>query len=198
LGDEATVYVTGHGELFSRAFRAVILSVARSYVIALCVITPMMILMIGSFWRGLLAMIPNLIPVCLVLALMGFRDIPFDGSTMLVGAIVLGVAVDDTIHFMHKFTRYLEDGLEPRLAVRETMRTTGTALLFTTLVLMAGFSAFLFAYMENAQTFGLLTTYATGVAFLADVLVGPALMVLAARRRESAPFVPVALQEAVE
>ena len=128
-------------------------------------------------------MIPNLIPVYLVLGFAGWHDIPLDGSTMLIGAIVIGIAVDDTIHFMHKFNRYLEDGLEPALAVRETLRTTGSALLFTSLVLMAGFSSFLFAYMDMAKEFGVLTAFATCVALAADVIVGPALMMLVTRRR---------------
>jgi predicted RND superfamily exporter protein len=67
--------------------------------------------------------------------------------------------------------------------VRETLRTTGSALLFTTLVLMAGFGSFLFAYMDMAKWFGVLTLFATGVAFLADVVVGPALMMVVTRGR---------------
>jgi predicted RND superfamily exporter protein len=183
LGPDVGLVITGNGELFSRAFRAVILSRFRSYAIALAIIVPMMIILVGNVWRGLVAMIPNLIPVYLALGFAGWHDIPLDGSTMLIGAIVIGIAVDDTIHFMHKFNRYLEDGLEPALAVRETLRTTGSALLFTSLVLMAGFSSFLFAYMDNAKWFGVLTAFATCVALAADVIVGPALMMLVTRRR---------------
>jgi predicted RND superfamily exporter protein len=183
LGPDVGLVITGNGELFSRAFRAVILSMFRSYAIALAIIVPMMIILVGNVWRGLVAMIPNLIPVYLVLGFAGWHDIPLDGSTMLIGAIVIGIAVDDTIHFMHKFNRYLEDGLEPALAVRETLRTTGSALLFTSLVLMAGFGSFLFAYMDMAKQFGVLITFATCAALAADVIVGPALMMLVTRRR---------------
>ena len=113
---------------------------------------------------------------------------------MLVGAIVIGIAVDDTIHFMHKFNRHLEDGMEPALAVRETLRTTGSALLFTSLILMAGFSSFLFAYMDMAKWFGVLTAFATFAALAADVIVGPALMMLVTWRRaarsDSGPSTP--------
>ena len=93
---------------------------------------------------------------------------------MLIGGVILGVAVDDTIHFMHKFNRYYEDFGDPVEAVLETLATTGTAMLFTSLVLCAGFSVFMTNYLENTAWFGLLAAFATAVAFLADVLVAPA------------------------
>ncbi len=158
-----------------------IVSLSRSYLFALLVITPVMILLIGNIRRGLLAMIPNLIPVYLVLCLMGALDIPLDASTLLIGAIIIGLAVDDTIHFMHKFNRYYEDCGDARQAVRETLTTTGAALLFTSLVLTLGFSVFLGGYMRNGVWFGLLSCSGAIVAFAADILVAPALMVLATR-----------------
>ena len=186
LGEDVEFAFTGGLALFSRVMGAVIASMARSYVFTLLVITPIMILLIGNLKRGLLSMIPNLIPVYLVLALMGFADIPLDMSTLLIGGVVIGLAVDDTIHFMHKFGRYYEETGDPHLAVHETLATTGSALLFTSLVLCLGFSVFLGAYMQNTFWFGLLTASATAIAFLADVVLGPALMVLATRREERA------------
>jgi predicted RND superfamily exporter protein len=181
LGEEMDFELTGAVPLFSSTHRAVILSMARSYGFALLVITPVMILMIGSVGRGLVAMIPNLVPIYLVLALMGAAEIPLDVSTMLVGSIAIGLAVDDTIHFMHKFDRYLEETGDPRIAVHQTLATTGAALLFTSLLLIAGSSVFLFAYMNNAVHFGLLIGFAALVAFLADMLLAPSLMVLFTR-----------------
>jgi hypothetical protein len=107
---------------------------------------------------------------------MGWVGIRLDGSTLLVGAIVLGLAVDDTIHFMHKFHRYFEETGDLETAVAETMRTTGSALLFTSLVLVAGFSIFGLSEMANIRVFGLLSAFAAAVAFLADLLVAPALL----------------------
>lgn len=176
--------LTGTIVLLGEIFTAVILSMARSYLLALAVITPIMILLIGNLGRGLLAMIPNLIPLYLVLSVMGWLQIPLDASTLLVGGIVIGIAVDDTIHFMHKFNRYFEDSGDPQLAVRETLRTTGTAMLFTSLVLSLGLSVFLAAYLVNTLWFGLLAAFACATAFLADVTVAPALMVLVTRRHE--------------
>jgi predicted RND superfamily exporter protein len=183
LGDTATFELMGGSVLFTKVFQGVIVSLARSYLFAFIVITPLLVLLIGNLRQGLAAMIPNLIPVYLVLAMMGYASIPIDISTLLIGGIVLGVAVDDTIHFMHKFTRYYQQSGDPRWAVNETLATTGTALLFTSLILTFGFVVYTAAYLNNVQWFGLLAGCATVTAFLADVIVGPALMVLVTTKR---------------
>jgi hypothetical protein len=170
-------------EILGRVFRNVILSLARSYAFALLVITPLMVLLIGNLRRGLVAMIPNLIPIYLVLAVMGWSGIPLDASTLLIGGVIIGLAVDDTIHFMHKFSRYFEDCGDARVAVHETLSTTGTALFFTSLVLASGFATFLASYMRTTLWFGSLCLVGTVAAFLADILLGPALMVLVTRKR---------------
>jgi predicted RND superfamily exporter protein len=184
LGEDLDLQMTGMAVLFSRTFKAVIISMTRSYIFALIVIMPMLILLIGSLRRGIASMMLNLTPVFLVLGLMGWAGIPLDASTLLVGGIIIGLAVDDTIHFMHKFNRYFDDSGDARLAVQETLQTTGSALLFTSLVLSLGFSSFMFAYMVNGFQFGLLTSFACVVAFLADVIVAPALMILVTRTYE--------------
>jgi len=112
---------------------------------------------------------------------MGWLDIPLDNSSLLIGCVVIGLAVDDTIHFVHKFQRYFAQTGDARLAVRRTLETTGAALLFTSLVLAAGFSVMMLAYMDNAAQFGMLASFATVTAFLADIVLSPALMVLATR-----------------
>ncbi len=178
LGPGLPFELTGGAPLYSQVFKNIVLSMARSYVFALVVITPLLVLLVGNLRRGLVAMIPNLIPVFMVLGLMGWLDIPLDMTSLLIGGIVIGLAVDDTIHFMHKFNRYYEDTGSATEAVRETLATTGRALLFTSLVLGLGFAVFFFAYMNNTSWFGVLVSFACLVAFLADVLVGPALMVL--------------------
>ena len=123
-------------------------------------------------------MLPNLLPIDLTLALMGWLGVVLDNSSLLVGCVIIGLAVDDTIHFMHRFGRNLAKSGDARAAVRETLQTTGSALLFTSLVLAGGFAVIGFAYMRNAQEFGILACFAAIVAFLADVILAPALMVL--------------------
>ncbi|MGY8739029.1 MAG: hypothetical protein ACKVIW_16100, partial [bacterium] len=116
----ATYQLTGLMTLLATIFDAVIVSMGRSYVFAIVVITPLMMLLLGSLRRGLVSMVPNLFPVVAVLAVLGWGQIPIDMTTMLIGAMVIGIAVDDTIHFMHKFHRYFEETGDIELAVTET------------------------------------------------------------------------------
>ncbi|MDX2447356.1 MAG: MMPL family transporter, partial [Desulfobacterales bacterium] len=104
---------------------------------------------------------------------------PMDAFTMMVGSIAIGLAVDDTIHFMHNFRRYYEENGDPVRAVQETLNTTGRAMLVTTVVLSIGFFIFMFADMKNIFNFGFLTGITIIMALLSDYFVAPALMVLA-------------------
>jgi predicted RND superfamily exporter protein len=182
LGGDVAVGLTGFSALMARAAESFVVTMVRSYAVALVVITPLMIFLLGSLRLGMLSMLPNLAPVLLTLGLMGWLDIPLDMSTTLIGGIILGLAVDDTIHFVHGFQRAFAARGDARQAVRETLETTGTAMLFTSLVLGAGFLVFTLAYTDTVAVFGWLTAFATFTAFLADVTLAPALMVLAARR----------------
>lgn len=178
MGEEAEVQVTGMGALTARTMTAVIHSMTRSYLIAFLLITPLMVLMIGSLRAGLVSMVPNLMPILVTLGLMGALDMPIDTATLMVGAIALGLAVDDTIHFIHGFQRrYLKSG-DAALAIRQTLETTGKALLFTSIVLSLGFFMFMLGELSSVFAFGLLAGTAIGVAFVADIVITPALLVL--------------------
>jgi hypothetical protein len=196
LGDQAEVEITGFMPVLAGVVDAVIRSMARSYVIALVVITPLMMLLLRDPRLGLLSMIPNLLPVIFTLGLMGWLGLRIDSTTMMIGAMVVGLAVDDTIHFMHKFRLYFSESGDAREAIHETLSSTGAALLFTSLVLMGGFFVFALGSMSNTRVFGLLAGLAALVALIADVVVGPALMVLATRReaRRVVGEAPIALE----
>jgi len=164
--------------VIGRTFGAVIESMASSYLIALVIITLLMVWLIGSLRVGLVSMIPNLLPVVATLGLMGALSIPLDPFTLLIGCIVIGVAVDDTIHFFHGFVRYREESGDSVFAIRETLRTTGRALLVSSLTLAAGFWAFTLSSLTSIVSFGSLAAFAIVVAFVADVVVAPALLIL--------------------
>jgi hypothetical protein len=114
---------------------------------------------------------------------MGFAGIALDSTTMMIGAMVIGIAVDDTIHFMHKFHRHFDDTADLEYAVCETLRTTGSAMLFTSVALTLGFVTFAGSQMTNIRIFGLFSAFATVVAFAADLWVGPALLAWIERTR---------------
>jgi len=175
---EAEVKITGMIALLFRTIYNVSVSMAKSYLIAIVVITILMIFLIGRIRIGLLSMIPNLTPILIMLGIMGTFSLPMDVFAMLVGSIAIGLAVDDTIHFMHNFRRYYEASGDPAGAVYETLHTAGRAMLVTTVVLSIGFFIFMLADMNNLINFGLLTGLTIIMALLADFFLAPALMVV--------------------
>lgn len=176
LGESVEITITGMNALLSRTMSATIVSMAESYVIAALVITVMMILLLGDIKIGLISMIPNLLPIILTLGLMGWLGLPLDLFTMLIGSIAIGLAVDDTIHFMHNYRRYHHETGDVYQAVHKTLLSSGRAMLITTIVLATGFFLYLFSTMSNLFNFGLLTGFTIIMALFADFLLAPALM----------------------
>ena len=185
LDGAAEPHFTGIMKIVGDTINAVIMSMAKTYVFAFAIITPLMVLLIGQVRIGLVAMIPNLTPIIITLGLMGWTGIPLDAFTLLVGSIAIGLAVDDTIHFMHHFRHYYEETGSVSLGIRETLRSTGQALLYTSLVLSSGFFIYMLASMQNLFYFGFLTGLTILLAFVSDVILAPALITLAMRRDES-------------
>lgn len=176
MGPDVTVTFTGIVPLFARTIHNAIITMRRSYVSAGLVIAVMMILLIGRFGLGLMSMIPNLLPIVLTMGFMGFAGLRLDLFSMLIGSIAIGLAVDDTVHFLHNFRRYHEAHASVRIAVRETLLGTGRAMLITTCVLSVGFFVFTLSSMQNLSNFGLLTGMCIIVALLADYFLTPALL----------------------
>lgn len=170
------VAVTGVTVLFARIMAATIYSMAESYVIAAFVISLMMVLMIGRLRLGLLSMIPNLLPILMAIAVIGWFSLPMDLFTMMVGSIAIGLAVDDTIHFMHNFVRYFNLYDDVEKAVEVTMQGTGKAMFTTSVVLAAGFLIYMMATMKNLYNFGLITAVAVIFALVGNLVLAPALM----------------------
>jgi predicted RND superfamily exporter protein len=185
LGGTAELSFTGVMKIMGDTINAVIISMAKTYLVAFAIITPLMVLLIGRVRIGLVAMIPNLTPIIITLGLMGWTGIPLDAFTLLVGSIAIGLAVDDTIHFMHHFRHYYEKTGSVSQGISETLRSTGQALLYTSIVLSSGFFIYMLASMQNLFYFGLLTGLTILLAFLCDVILAPALITLTLRREES-------------
>ena len=180
----AETTITGMGSLFVRTLDTAINSTRTSYLVAAVVITLMMIILLGELKLGLISMIPNLLPIVIALGVLAAIKIPLDMFTMLVGSIAIGLAVDDTIHFMHNFKRYFHQTGDVKLAVEKTLHTTGRAIVVTTIVLCLGFFIFMAATMNNVFRFGALTGSTILLALVADLLLAPALMMLLYGRKQ--------------
>jgi predicted RND superfamily exporter protein len=177
--DEVTT--TGMIPLLIHTFAGAVHSSVESYIIAFVLITLMMIFILGSVRIGLLSMVPNFTPIILGLFIMVLKPIPLDMFTLLIGSIAIGLAVDDTIHFMHNFKRYYLQTGDAAKAIEHTFYTTGKAMVITSMVLSLGFYAYMMANMISVQNFGLLTGSVILFALLADLLLAPALMMVVSK-----------------
>jgi predicted RND superfamily exporter protein len=176
--DMASINVTGTLPILSTTITKSIESSIESYIIAFIVIAILMVLLIGNFKLGLLSMIPNLTPIMFGIAFMVVFELPLDMFTILIGAIAIGMVVDDTIHYMHNFKRYYILHNDVDEAIRLTLHSSGRAIFITSMVLSSGFLVFMFASMTNLFNFGLITGVTVIVAMLTNLTLTGALMKL--------------------
>lgn len=153
-------------------------SIATTFLVIVVVIG----VMFRSLRYALLAMPANVIPVAGTLGFMGYAGIDLDASTVLIASISLGIAVDDTIHFLFKFRALAEESGDDARAVDETLRTTGVAIAATSLVLALGFAVICLAEVKSVALFGLLTAVTMVSALIGELFVTPAVILTFARR----------------
>ena len=149
-----------------------------SFSMAFLAITIMMVLVLRSFKLGLISMIPNVFPVIISLGFIGYSGIPLSIPLMMMSAVIIGVAVDDTIHF---FSRYRLEfsrlgGYEQ--ALKATLMTVGRPITFTTITLVVGFSVYTLSNTYSLIHFGLMAGFAFIWALLADFFLAPAMLLL--------------------
>jgi predicted RND superfamily exporter protein len=160
----------------------VLRSFGPSIVLALALIWGVMSLLFRSARFGLLAMIPNVFPLVVLLGVMVLAGVPLKPSTILVFSIAFGIAVDDSIHMMGRFTQRMSRGSSHGRAVRGALRETGPALVMSTVVVTAGFSLLLISRFELLFLVGLLTATTAVTALVADLFLFPALLGLMGNR----------------
>ncbi|MDE0786537.1 MAG: MMPL family transporter [Porticoccaceae bacterium] len=150
----------------------------NGFALALLLISVIMIVTLGSLRGGLMGMIPNAIPAFLGLGLMGLFGIPLDTDTLLIAPVILGIAVDDTIHFMTHYRVELSKSKSVSIALESAIREVGQAVLFTTMIIGLGFAVLSFSdYMGMAKVgfFGSLSIF---VALLCDLFLIPAMIIV--------------------
>ena len=171
-----TVRFTGFPLLYIDMDRYLVRSQILSFALVLGVLLLLLAALYRSLTVGLLAMIPNVLPIAVVLGLMGWLGIPLEGSTIMIASIAIGIGVDDTIHFLHRFRAEVASGADLSAATRATLRGVGRPVLFTSTVLTLGFWVFCFSDFIGMRNFGGLTGVAIVAALLADLLVLPAIL----------------------
>ena len=171
---DLTFTATGYGMLFARLEGYLVDSQVRGMLIAFVVITVMLGLLLRSLPLALFAMIPNLGPVIVGLAIMAAAGIPLDPGTLMVGPLALGLVVDDTVHFLVRYRRLRAAGRSAEEATAEAITGTGRALVLTTVLLAASFLVLLGAGTAMAMHFGVIAALVAVLALVADLVVLPA------------------------
>lgn len=167
---------TGMAPLFVRMIHFITKSQVRSFGIAFVFVSLCMILVFRSFSLGMLAMVPNIFPVAFTFGVMGWTGITLNLGTVMITSIAIGIAVDDSIHYVSHFRRHRAEGLDLVDAIHSTTQGVGVALLNTSLVLALGFCVFGLSDISHLVNFGTLTALAVVVALLADFLLLPAVL----------------------
>ena len=175
---ELEIYLTGSMALLMRMADEVANSQFSSFTFAIAVISVIMIITLGSFQGGIMAMIPNMIPALLGFGLMGLLGIALDTDTLLIAPLIIGIAVDDTIHFMtHYRVELIRTGSISGSLV-STIRDVGQAVMFTTMVLGLGFALLSFSDYLGMAKMGFFGSAAIFVALLCDLFLIPAMIII--------------------
>jgi predicted RND superfamily exporter protein len=173
--------LTGQTAMYAYMQKDVTDTLIYSLSLTIVIVSLMMLLIFKRLKILWILLLPNLLPVILVIGFMGWMGLTIDMGVAISGAIIIGVAVDDTIHFLVKYFEARKRGLSMEKSFDEVLRYAGKAIIFTTLVLSLSFSIFIFSSFTPNQNFGLITATALIIALIADLLSLPALLSLADR-----------------
>jgi len=167
---------TGNSRIDADMVIQLVHSQATGLLVASALIFGLMFLMFRSLRTGLVSLAPNLLPIATNLGLMGWLGIRLDASTVMISTVALGIAVDDTVHFLQHLRARLGVHGDLERAVRETFHTKGPAIIWTSIVISLGFCVVLVSSFSPTRNFGLLICVAMLAALLADLVLLPALL----------------------
>jgi predicted RND superfamily exporter protein len=176
FGREALVQPTGIVYLMHRMENYLLTTQLRSFGIAFTVILLCMILLLRSVRLGLLAIIPNFLPILFTMALMPFFDIALDVGTVMIAGVALGLVVDDSIHFLSRLKLELQASHTTGQAIEVAMLGTGRPLLFTSVILSFGFAVLTLASFNPVIHFGVLSSIVIFLALVFDLVVLPTII----------------------
>ncbi len=170
--------ITGSSYLIDRNNIYLVENLLGGLAIALGVVALITGILYQSFRMMFIALLPNVIPLLWTAGLMGLLGIDLKLSTSIIFTIAFGIAVDDTIHFVSKFRIELQKGQSIYQSLRNTVFSTGKAVVVTTLILLCGFIALTFSTFSGTQYTGLLVSCTLVFALVIDLTLLPVLIIL--------------------
>ncbi len=179
LEPELRVEVTGNAVVLNRSADALGGNQLASIGLASATVFLLVFAVFRSARVSTLVMLPNLTPVILFFGLLGLGVAPLSLPTSMIGCVVLGVAVDDTVHMLVSYRRLRETGATPELAVLRSMRRVGRPMVISALMLCAGFLTITVSGFATIVEFGYLSALTLLICLAADLILLPALLVRA-------------------
>ena len=173
---DADIFLVGRAVDFAEINEHIVFGELYSFLSSMISIAILMALVFGSIRLGLVGLIPNVAPIIVIGAIMGYAGIPLDMMTMTIMPMMLGIAVDDTIYFMTHAKLEFEEGGSYDLAVINTFRTIGKTLGATTVILCSSFASYSISLLDGIARLGVLAAIGLFVALLADYLITPILI----------------------
>jgi|TARA_B100000959_G_scaffold46354_1_gene47149 hypothetical protein len=150
----------------------------NSFALALLIVSLIMIIALGSLGGGIMGMVPNAIPAFLAFGLMGLFGIPLDVDSLLIAPLILGIAVDDTIHFMTHYRVELTKTGSIATALDSAIKEVGQAVMFTTMIIGLGFAVLSFSDYLGMAKLGFFGSMAIFVALFCDLFLIPAMIII--------------------
>jgi predicted RND superfamily exporter protein len=170
--------INGQTVMFAHMQHDVTNTLIQSILLAITVVSLMMFFIFKSIKMVPLFIIPNILPIVLVIGVMGWLGINIDIGVAISGAIIIGVAVDDTIHFLVKYKEARLRGYNFKDSLAYIMQYAGSAIIFTTIILSLAFMIFAFSQFNPNVNFGIITAIALVIAVAIDLLMLPAILSL--------------------
>jgi len=172
------VHLTGMLVLYNDVLQQLFDSQILTIGLTLLLLMGMFLVLFRSLKISLIALFPNLLSITCVLGAMGWLDIPLDIMTITIASISVGIAVDDTIHYIHRFRREIRVDGDYIRTMHRCHRSIGYAMFYTSVTIVAGFSILVLSNFIPTITFGLFTGLAMVIALLAALTLLPKLIIL--------------------
>ncbi|WP_339911567.1 MMPL family transporter, partial [Symmachiella dynata] len=176
------VRFTGIAPMLNHAQQEIFRGFHESFLMAFLIITGVMVVSLRSWKTAMVAMIPNLTPICIVYGILGWVGMPVDIGMMMSGSIALGIAVDGTFHFLVHYQTQFNRGVSSSQASCEALRQTGVPIFKAALISSIGMLALTLSSFAPTARFGLLMCSLLIAALVGDLVLLPALLCLRPRR----------------
>ncbi|MBW2603685.1 MAG: RND family transporter [Deltaproteobacteria bacterium] len=172
------VHLTGMLVLYNNMLQSLFRSQILTLGVVILVLMVMFMILFKSFKIAFIAISPNLLSIGIVLGVMGWLNIPLDMMTITIASISVGIAVDDTIHYIHRFTHEIKIDQNYIRALHRCHGSIGHAMYYTSVTIIIGFSILISSNFIPSIYFGLLTGMAMFIALIAALTLLPQLLVV--------------------